>query len=160
MTVEILREAAVVLRNQPRDRDHWLERDIFLGVANLLECEAQVLEAHGLSDDDSWRYALTVAQWDVKQSGGVHRALQRVGQVHGTSSPSNRTSGAPEPTACLTCCGNRVVPRPSSRSRIGYYWVPCFRCCCQCCGDTTETAPLCARCDIAQDAAYERRQDV
>jgi hypothetical protein len=31
---------------------------------------------------------------------------------------------------------------------------------CEVCGDTTETAPLCARCDIAQDAAYERRQDV
>jgi len=31
---------------------------------------------------------------------------------------------------------------------------------CEVCGDTTETAPLCARCDIAQDAAYERSQDV
>ncbi|HXJ27089.1 MAG TPA: hypothetical protein VNH17_15370, partial [Streptosporangiaceae bacterium] len=31
---------------------------------------------------------------------------------------------------------------------------------CDVCGDTTETAPLCVRCDIAQDAAYERRQDV
>ena len=31
---------------------------------------------------------------------------------------------------------------------------------CEVCGDTTEPPPLCARCDIAQDAAYERRQDV
>jgi len=30
---------------------------------------------------------------------------------------------------------------------------------CEVCGDTTETAPVCARCDIAQDAAYERRMD-
>ena len=30
---------------------------------------------------------------------------------------------------------------------------------CEVCGDATETAPLCARCDIAQDAAYERRAD-
>ena len=28
------------------------------------------------------------------------------------------------------------------------------------CGEPTSTPPLCARCDIAQDAAYERRADV
>ena len=59
----------------------------------------------------------------------------------------------PEPTVCPNCKGE-------GKFYGRRHWWYCPACRCDVCGDTTETAPLCVRCDIAQDAAYERRQDV
>jgi len=66
-----------------------------------------------------------------------------------------------DPSPCARCEGTRVGSMRWGGGSAGN-WIPepCPDCCCEVCGDTTETAPLCARCDIAQDAAYERSQDV
>jgi hypothetical protein len=52
----------------------------------------------------------------------------------------------PEPTACPVCEGERAIC-----DGTGMFWEPCFNCCCDVCGDTTETAPLCRDCDERQN---------
>ena len=53
----------------------------------------------------------------------------------------------PEPTVCPECKGTRGVARLiNGASRR----VSCPACCCEVCGDTTETAPLCKACDERQ----------
>ena len=59
----------------------------------------------------------------------------------------------PEPTACPVCEDDFVIGDETA-------YRPCFNCCCEVCWKPTDTPPLCRDCDIAQDAAYERRQDV
>jgi hypothetical protein len=38
--------------------------------------------------------------------------------------------------------------------------APCEACCCAICGDPTDTAPVCAFCDIAEETAAKRRGDL
>jgi hypothetical protein len=64
----------------------------------------------------------------------------------------------PAPDACPRCQGTRQVDR--GEDEFGVVMAPCEACCCAICGDpTTDTAPVCAFCDIAEETSAKRRSD-
>jgi len=54
-----------------------------------------------------------------------------------------------DPSPCSTCKGNQVLLYDGLFG-LDRDEVPCPDCCCEVCGDTTETAPLCKACDERQ----------
>jgi len=67
----------------------------------------------------------------------------------------------PPPTPCPQCDGTRVGSMTwLGGSASNWRHNPCPECCCTTCGRATDTPPVCARCDIADDAAAVRRADV
>ena len=67
---------------------------------------------------------------------------------------------APGATVCQRCDGEGLFTGYDRPADTIYQWWPCPDCCCERCGQTTPTAPLCEDCadDIA-DKAYERGAD-
>lgn len=63
------------------------------------------------------------------------------------------------PNPCPRCAGSRV---DSLSWGGGATWRPnpCTACCCQVCGQPTDTPPECQDCAIRADAAAVRRADV
>lgn len=68
------------------------------------------------------------------------------------------TASVTPPAACPTCDGSRVA---SLVWAGGNAWrpTPCPACCCEICGQPTDTPPVCLSCDADEDAAAVRRAD-
>ena len=69
---------------------------------------------------------------------------------------------APAPTVCRFCGGEETMPVIEMRGNVVEVAkvLPCPFCCCDICGQPTDTPPVCARCDIADDDRYRRLRDV
>jgi hypothetical protein len=62
--------------------------------------------------------------------------------------------------ACTACGGARVVPDPvAERCGYGPRPRPCPACCCEVCGQPTDTPPECEDCWLDEDQDFKRSQD-
>lgn len=64
---------------------------------------------------------------------------------------------APVVAVCPGCDGDQVVVVEVRGTDVQ---IPCGSCCCERCGRTTNTPPVCLTCDADDDGIYRRQIDV